>query len=285
MEMNKVVLAGGSGYLGSVIADFYRNKAKEIVILSRVARAQKGNIRTVKWSTEKIGPWTIELEGCDLLINLNGKNVNCRYTEKNKIEIIKSRVDATKVLGEAVKQLSNPPKVWIQLASATIYRHAEDRFMDEQTRKIVLRVGIVLGSRDGVFPRLKNLTRLGLGGKQGSGKQYVSWIHEDDVANIIDWSYQHIEILGTYNCTSPGPIMNKDFMRIIKQACRVTFALPAPVWLLKIGAMVIGTETELILKSRWVMPTKLMQAGYQFQFADARKAIENILSTDDTHPH
>jgi uncharacterized protein (TIGR01777 family) len=302
--INKVVLAGGSGYLGSVLADFYRPKAKEVIVLSRKKPADVDNVRTVLWDAKHLDTWVNELEGADLLINLTGKNVNCRYNQKNKDEILNSRLDSTRVLGLAIRKLKLPPRVWIQCASATIYRHAEDRFMDEDhgetgsgfsvdvckaweeifwkqktplTRKIVLRTGIVLGKRDGVFPRLLNMVRCGLGGRQGDGKQYMSWIHEADVAGIIHWLYNNETVNGTYNCTSPSPLSNTEFMDTIRKANGIAIGLPAPAWLLTLGACIIGTETELILKSRWVMPSKLLDAGYSFQFPDLVSAVRDII--------
>jgi uncharacterized protein len=302
--MNKVVLAGGSGYLGSVLADFYRPLAQEVIILSRKKVANVDNVRTVLWDAKHLDAWVSELEGTDLLVNLTGKNVNCRYNQKNKDEILNSRLDSTRVLGLAIKKLKVPPRVWVQCASATIYRHAEDRFMDEDhgeigtgfsvdvckaweeifwkqdspvTRKILLRTGIVLGKRDGVFPRLSNLVRSGLGGKQGNGKQYMSWIHEADVAGIIHWLYNQGALNGTFNCTAPGPLPNAEFMEAIRKTIAIPVGLPAPAWLLTLGAWIIGTETELILKSRWVMPTRLLNAGYSFRFPDVISAVQDII--------
>jgi uncharacterized protein (TIGR01777 family) len=231
--------------------------------------------------------------------------VNCRYNEKNKAEILGSRLDATAALGKAVVKLSNPPKVWIQSASATIYRQADDRPMDEytgeigdgfsvdvcnawekmfweqntpRTRKVVLRIGIVLGKSDSALPRMLRLTRFGLGGGQGSGRQYMSWIHETDVASVIHWVYSNKEIQGTFNCTSPCPLTNNDFMRTLREVCKVPFGLVTPAWLLGIGAWLIGTETELVLKSRWVLPKKLLDAGFVFKFPDLRDALIDILN-------
>ncbi|WP_228450774.1 TIGR01777 family oxidoreductase [Chryseolinea soli] len=304
--MNKIVLAGGSGYLGSVLARYFSAQAKEVVILSRRSQPDAGNIRTVVWDAKHLADiWARELDGADLLINLTGKNVNCRYTPENKKEILDSRLDSTRVLGEAVRRAAVPPRVWIQSASATIYRHAEDRPMDEATgemgegfsvdvcrawekifweqdtpatRKVLLRVGIVLGMSDGAFPRLLNLVRAGLGGKQGNGHQYITWIHEDDVAAIMHWLYDHETLQGTFNVTSPTPVVNADFMRTLREVCKVPFGLPSPVWLLKLGAVFIGTETELILKSRRVVPARLLAAGYQFKYSALPLALRSIVA-------
>jgi len=306
--MKKVILAGGSGYIGSVLADFYRERADVIVVLTRGGSSLEGNVKSVHWNGKDLDKWVAELEGADLLVNLTGKNVNCRYNEKNKAEILNSRLDATAALGKAVAKLSSPPKVWIQSASATIYRHAADRPMDEytgelgngfsvdvcnawekmfwdqhtpNTRKVLLRIGIVLGKSDSALPRMLRLARFGLGGKQGSGQQYMSWIHEADVVSVIHWIYNNNDIRGTLNCTAPHPLKNVDFMRAVREACHVPIGLSTPEWLLGIGAWLIGTETELVLKSRWVIPQKLLDAGYVFHFPDLRDALDDILKIAD----
>jgi len=304
MKYQKIILAGGNGYVGTVLANYYRDLVKEIIILARTPKDQDGNIKTLVWDGKTQGAWVKELPGADMLINLCGKNVNCRYTEKNKAAIIASRVLPTTVLGEVIAGLTNPPALWINVTSATIYRHAEDRPQDEETgeigtgfsidvcrkweetffnidtpktRKIALRMSIVMGAADGAFPRLLNLVKFGLGGMQGNGQQYVSWVHEQDTARCTEWLFDHPEMDGVINCTAPTPIKNKVFMSYIRQACHMPFGLPAPEWLLKIGAIVIGTETELILKSRWVLPKRLTDSGFVFAFPEAKAAIGNIL--------
>lgn len=304
--MKKVVLAGGSGYIGSLLTRFYSKKADEVVVLTRGNSSLQGNVNFVHWNGKEVEKWLYELEGAELLVNLTGKNVNCRYNVKNKAEILNSRLDATAALGKAVAKLSSPPRVWIQSASATIYRHADDRPMDEysgeigngfsvdvcsawekmfwdqitpNTRKVLLRIGIVLGKSDSALPRMLRLTRFGLGGKQGTGRQYMSWIHEDDVVSVIDWVHNNDEIQGTFNCTSPRPLKNTDFMRTLRQVCQMPFGLATPEWLLSVGALLIGTETELVLKSRWVVPRKLLDAGYVFKFPDLRDALSEIVNS------
>jgi len=273
--------------------------------LSRKPAPAINNITTVIWDGKTEGDWVKVLDNADLLINLCGKNVNCRYTPKNKQEIIDSRVVPTALLGKVIGALSHPPKLWINVTSATIYRHAEDHAQDEATgeigsgfsidvckqweqtffnantpgtRKVALRMGIVLGHSDGVFPRLLNLVKLGMGGKQGNGEQYVAWVHEHDVARITDWLVQHPDVDGVINCTAPEAVKNHELMRIIRRAYGIPVGLPAPQWLLEIGAVIIGTETELILKSRWIAPKRLLDAGFGFQFPQAQHAIHDILS-------
>ena len=304
MKYKKIVLAGGNGYLGGVLANYYREKAKEIVILSRHEKEPDHNIRTVVWDGKTRGKWAAELVNADILINLCGKNVNCRYTEKNKAGIFASRLLPTELLGMVVRDMYEPPKLWINLASATIYRHAEDRPQDEEngeigtgfsvdvcnaweyafnkydtakTRKVTLRMGIVLGRSDGAFPRLLNLVKMGMGGKQGNGCQYVSWVHELDAARSTEWFADHPELQGIFNCTAPFPAKNTELMHIIRNAYGIPFGLPVPKWFLAIGAKIIGTELELILKSRWVLPMRLLGSGFVFKFDKAGDAVRDIL--------
>ncbi|MES2108522.1 MAG: TIGR01777 family oxidoreductase [Bacteroidota bacterium] len=306
MKYKKIVLAGGNGYLGIVLAKYYKDKAEEIIILSRHEKQTEGNVRTIVWDGKTRGKWTAELVNADMVINLCGKNVNCRYTEKNKAEIFASRLVPTELLGEVIRDLYEPPKLWINLSSATIYRHAEDRPQDEETgeigtgfsvdvvnawetafnkyetpktRKVALRMGIVLGRSDSVFPRLLNLVKLGFGGKQGNGGQYVSWVHETDAAHSTEWLMDHSELSGVFNCVAPNPVKNNDLMRIIRKIYGMPIGLPAPKWLLEIGSVVIGTETELILKSRWVLPKRLLDSGFKFEYPDIERAVKNILTT------
>ncbi|GGH17953.1 TIGR01777 family oxidoreductase [Mucilaginibacter phyllosphaerae] len=305
MKYKKIILAGGNGQLGKALAGHYKYDTEQILVLSRRPQADQGNIKTLVWDGRTMGDWAQQLEGADMLINLCGKNVNCRYTEKNKEEIITSRVEPTNLLGKVVDGLIHPPKLWINAASATIYRHAEDRPQDEETgeigygfsievckiwektffdlelpntRKVALRIGIVLGRNDGALPRLINLVKAGMGGKQGDGQQYVSWVHEQDVVKTTEWLMQHPEINGVINCTAPEPVKNTDLMKELRHAYGIPIGLPAPAWLLEIGAALIGTETELILKSRWVVPKRLLDAGFRFQFARVAHAVKDILS-------
>ncbi|TDG37199.1 TIGR01777 family protein [Pedobacter changchengzhani] len=305
MKYEKIVLVGGNGYLGGVLAKYFSVITSEVVIISRKSAPNDKNIKTIVWDGKSEGDWENALNGAELVVNLCGKNVNCRYNAKNKAEIISSRVVPTKLLGNAIQKSNNPPKLWINITSATIYRYAEDYPQDEimgeigagfsievckiweetfynfttpNTRKIALRMGIVLGKEDGVFPRLLNLVKLGMGGKQGDGQQYVSWIHEHDVALSVDYLMNHTELAGNINCTSPEPVKNAVLMKEIRTVYKMPFGLPAPTWLLKIGAIMIGTETELILKSRWVMPTVLTNSGFKFKYGNLREAIKAILN-------
>lgn len=303
--MSKIILAGGSGFIGQLLAKHFTEKGDEVVILSRNPGAEGTLRRSVFWDGLNTGEWVEELEGADVLINLTGKSVNCRYNDKNKALILSSRVNATRVLGTALKQLTRPPRLWINSASATIYRHAEDHAQDdisgeigegfsvevckaweaafyaEKTvgvRQIALRIAIALGNKGGVLPYYLNLARFGLGGQQGNGKQYFSWIHEDDLKGIIDFLMVHEEISGTFNVAAPNPIPNKKLMQEFRKAVGIPFGLPATRLMLELGTWVLGTETELILKSRWVTPAKLLAQGYVFQVPEIRQAIARCLA-------
>jgi len=312
MHNKKIIIAGGSGFIGQYFSDCF-GKDNEIIILTRKKihpgyngqedKSKNNSIRLVNWDGKGKADWMKEIEGADLLINLSGKSVNCRYTPKNKKEIFDSRTNATNILGYAIQQCIHPPKLWINAASATIYRNATDRPQDEytgeyendfsvqvckkwekvfydqntpHTRKVALRMTIVLGDGGVMVPYL-NLLKFGLGGRQGSGKQMYSWVHIEDVARCVDWIFDHEELTGSFNCAAPNPINNELFMQKLRRATGHKFGLPAETWMLKIGAGIIGTETELILKSRWVIPTKLIESGFNFKFPELEHAFQNII--------
>lgn len=294
----KIVIAGGTGFVGKYLTKQFGNLGYQVIIISR----QQENIQ---WN-DKSGIVNA-LENSEMLINLAGKSVDCRYNENNKTEILKSRTATTKSLGEAILQCSKPPELWINSSTATIYRHAEDRPMTEstgeigkgfsvdvatsweksffsfklpQTRQVAVRMAIVLGKDGGVMKPFINLVRYGLGGIQGNGKQMFSWIHIEDLFNIILFFQSHKELKGVFNCSAPNPVDNKTLMKTLRQALKVKVGLPSPAWLLEIGAVIIKTETELILKSRWVIPEKLIESGYTFKFLTLETALKNILRNE-----
>ena len=250
-----------------------------------------------------IGNWAEEINGTELLINLAGKTVNCRYNEKNRREIFDSRTNSVKALGLAIQQAVNPPKLWINAASATIYPYAAGEPMDESfeafaddfsvqvcklwektfyeqrtpfTRKVALRMAITLGA-GGVMTPYFNLLKFGLGGKQGSGKQMYSWVYVEDTCRMIDWIAGHKEMEGTYNCVSPNAVTNEEFMEILRKTTGHVVGLPAYEWMLRIGAKIIGTEPELILKSRWVLPKKILESGFEFRYPNLKPVFEEIV--------
>ena len=292
----KIVLAGGTGFVGKYFSEQFKALGYQVVIISRNnAHIQWDNVQEIEDA----------LNNAEMLINLAGKSVNCRYNQANKNEILRSRVATTKRLGDAILKCNNPPKIWINSSTATIYRHAMDRPMIEndgeigsgfsvdvatnweqaffdfdlpQTRQIALRMAIVLGKGGGVMRPFVNLVRFGLGGKQGSGKQMFSWIHLEDLFNIVLFLQRQENLSGVFNCSSPNPVDNTTLMRTLRQKMKVSIGLPSPEWMLKLGAIFIGTETELILKSRWVLPERLEKAGYKFKFPTIGIALRDVLN-------
>ena len=305
MQINKLILAGGTGFLGQAIVNRFSKKGTAIIVFSRGENRIENNVKYVHWDGKTPGEWTKELEGADVLINLTGKSVDCRYNEKNKAEIISSRVDATKILGEVINKTNNPPKVWLNSASATIYRNAEDRAMDEfdgeigkgfsvevcqiwektfneisnpKTRKIAMRISMVMGKGGGVLPVMSKLVKAGLGGKMGNGKQFISWIHEEDFLNAMEHLINNEQASGAYNFAAPQPITNKEFMSLMRKQLNVKIGLPASKWMLEIGAFFIKTETELILKSRRVVSKRLANEGFVFKYPSVEAAFKNLIN-------
>lgn len=302
--MSKLMIAGGTGFLGSVMVSYFKDTFDEIVLLSRKQKKSQHHCRTAIWDAKTIGPWASELDDASVLINITGRSVDCRYNQKNKDLILNSRVDSTKVLGEAISHCKNPPKVWLNSSTATIYRHSLDKQMDEEsgemgkgfsvsvakawekaffetktpnTRKIALRTAIVLGKNGGALQPMIKITKLGLGGKQGSGNQKFSWIHEDDFVQIIDFCIKNETIEGAINVVSPYPSDNKTMMRLLRKTLNVPFGIPSNKTFLEIGAFVINTETELLLKSRNVIPKRLLNAGYTFLYQDLEVALKELI--------
>lgn len=299
--MKKLVIAAGTGFLGNVLIDYFKDKA-QITVLTRGKTRLKNNIKYIHWDAESLTGWERELESADVLINLAGKSVDCRYTAKNKAEILASRINSTRVLNQAVLQCANPPRHWLNSSTATIYRHSEDRQMDEATGetgsdfsmdvakaweasfsetgtpgtlKTALRTSIVLGKNGGAFVPLKRLAKLGFGGTQGSGRQFVNWIHEQDFARAVEFIIDN-KMEGRINVVAPQPVQNADFMKVIRQRYNMPFGLPIGKILLELGAAIIGTETELVLKSRNVIPARLQQQGFTFTYPKIGQALKDL---------
>ncbi|MFS4416591.1 TIGR01777 family oxidoreductase [Maribacter sp. 2307ULW6-5] len=303
--MKKLVVAGGSGFLGNAIVDHFKTKFEDIVVLTRNTIENTNTVRYVPWDAKTLGDWQYELDGCDVLINMAGRSVDCRYTAKNKHLIMDSRVDSTRVLNQAVAKATDPPHVWLNSSTATIYRHSLDMEMDEEhgeigtgfsvsvaqaweaaffsgntpkTRKVALRTSIVLGKNGGALTPIRNLAKMGLGGKQGNGKQKFSWIHLADFLRSIDFILRNNHLSGPVNLVAPKPTTNSLLMEQVRKAVGIGFGLPAPKWLLEIGALFIRTETELVLKSRNVVPGKLLAGGFRFKYPQLGEALADLLS-------
>jgi uncharacterized protein (TIGR01777 family) len=307
----KIILPGGSGYVGTVLARAFHARGDEVIVLSRTPTNSPW--RVVGWDGETMGEWATEFEGADAIINLAGQSVNCRYTAENRRSITESRLKSTKVVGQAIAQAWTPPRVWLQASTATIYAHRYDASNDEatgiiggaepnapdtwrfsidvatsweralkdsptpNTRRVAMRTAIVMHPESGSpFDIILRLVRFGLGGQAGDGRQYMSWIHEEDFVNATLWLIEHEDLEGPVNLAAPNPLSNAEFMRVLRSAWGVPFGLPAFEWMLELGAFVCQSETELILKSRRVVPTKLLQSGFSFQFPAWPEAASDL---------
>ncbi|MFY7742378.1 MAG: TIGR01777 family oxidoreductase [Flavobacterium sp.] len=300
--MKKLVIAAGTGFLGNVLVNHFKSKFEQIIVLTRGESKTIDTIKYVNWNAKTLSGWENELENTDVLINLTGKSVDCRYTVHNKKEILNSRIDSTKILNQAVLLCKKPPLHWLNSSTSTIYRHSIDKEMDEysgeigddfsmnvaksweksffeietpKTLKTALRTSIVLGKKGGAFLPLKNLIMFGFGGTQGSGNQFISWIHEKDFARAVEFIIDE-KLTGIINIVSPKPIKNRDFMKTLQKSLKVVIGIPVGERLLKLGAKLIGTESELVLKSRNVIPKRLIENGFNFEYGDLKKAFENL---------
>jgi uncharacterized protein (TIGR01777 family) len=308
----RIVLAGGTGQIGMLLARHFQERGNEVVVIAR--SVQPAPWRVIQWDGATLGDWTRELEGIDVLINLAGRSVNCRYTAPNRRAIKESRVQSTRLLGQAIARLACTPRLWMNASTATIYRHALDRAMDEdtgeiggnepdcpsswrfsidvatrweeaffsavtpQTRKIALRSAVTLSpDRGGIFAELLWMVRLGAGGTAGSGDQFVSWIHGTDFIRAVEFLVDHEEIDGIVNVAAPAPLPNRDFMRALREAWGTWVGVPAPAPVLALAAVFLRTETELILKSRRVVPGRLLRAGFEFQFPKWPEAARDLV--------
>jgi uncharacterized protein len=294
----KIIIAGGTGFLGKALENHFKNH--EVWILTRNPKRPN----EILWDAKTLGDWTDSLEKADVLINMTGKSVDCRYSYENRAEILRSRIDSTNVLQRAIDNCKNPPKTWLNSSSATIYVHAETQLMTEvngiigddfsmnickswekaffatiipQTRKVALRTAIVLGREGEAFHKLKTITRLGLGGHQGNGRQKMSWIHVEDFCRAVEFIIQDSTINGAINISAPNPIDNQSFMKILRDKLKFPFGLPSPTFLLEIGTLFLQTETELLLKSRNVYPERLLNYGFRFRYETVEEALGELV--------
>ena len=307
----KIVIAGGTGQVGTILSRAFHTDKHQVIVLSR--KPFNAPWRTVTWDAQTLGAWAGEIENSDVVINLAGRSVNCRYNEKNRQEIIESRVKSTKIVGEAIAQASSPPHVWLQMSTATIYAHRYDAPNDEHTgvlggdepdapdtwrfsinvakeweravddalvphtRKVKMRSAVVMSpDAGGIFDTLLTLVRRGLGGSSGDGRQYVSWIHYQDFVRAVYWLIEHQDMKEAVNLAAPHPLPNAEFMKDLREAWGIRLGLPATKLMLEIGAVFMKTETELILKSRRVIPQKLLDAGFEFHFETWQDAARDL---------
>jgi uncharacterized protein len=309
----RVVIPGGTGQVGQILARHFHGQGHCVTVLAR--HPKPAEWKTVLWNACDLGSWALTLDGADVVINLAGRSVNCRYNAANRREIKNSRTITTGLIGQAIARAAHPPPLWLNASTATIYPHALDQPMDEttgvlggdepnvpskwnfsvdvatsweraffaadtpRTRKVALRSAMIMSPEPGgVFDALLRLVRFGLGGAAASGQQFVSWIHDVDFLRAVDFLISHEEMSGPVNVASPSPVPNRHFMRCLRQAwCTQYVGIPASEWMLEIGAMVARTETELILKSRRVIPRRLLNAGFEFHFPNWRAASKDLV--------
>ena len=306
--MKKIVLAGGSGFLGQALARSVLADGYEVVVLSRGVAPPDAIGRFVLWDAKNLGDWKLELEGAEALFNLTGRSVDCRYTQENRDLILNSRVDSTRVLGEAIGACDQIPKVWLNSSTATVY---EDRRGDQEPhdetsedfgtgfsvgvaqswekvfeessveglRKVALRVSIVLGKDGGAFPVMKRFAKFGLGGAQGPGNQWMSWLHIDDWVGVARFLMESQSVRGPVNLAAPNPVTNASFMREMRKSfAPLGIGLPAPSLFVRIGAFFMRTAPELVLKSRKVVSATLSESGYSFKYPNLAPAIRSLAS-------
>lgn len=307
----RILIPGGSGQVGTMLARAFQADGHDVTVLSRAPRAKPW--RVIDWDAETLGSWTAALEGADVVVNLAGRNVNCRYNAANRREIMDSRVHSTRVIGEAIARAARPPRVWLQASTATIYAHRYDAPNDEltgilggsepgvpdtwrfsidvataweraadearvpRTRLVKLRSAMIMSpDRGGIFDTLLTLVKRGLGGRAGDGRQYVSWVHERDFVRALYWLVEHNAFDGAVNIAAPHPMPYADFMRAVRDASGVRIGLPSMRWMLEMGALVMRTETELVLKSRRVAPRRLLESGFAFEYPDWPAAAREL---------
>ena len=309
----KLVIPGGSGQVGTTLARAFHDAGHEVVVVSRTPGVAPW--RTVAWDARTLGPWAAEVDDAEVVANLAGRNVNCRYTLENRREIMDSRVLSTLVVGQALRQAVQRPRVWLQASTATIYAHRLDAANDEatgrlgggepgapdawrfsidvatawekaaeaavapRTRLVLMRSAITLGpERGGIFDVLLRLVRFGLGGPSAGGRQYISWVHDQDFVAAVRWLIEHDALSGPVNIAAPNPLPQAEFMHALRAAWGMRLGLPATRWMLALGARVLRTETELILKSRRVVPARLLESGFVFQFPHWPEAAQDLVA-------
>ncbi|MGE4159415.1 MAG: TIGR01777 family oxidoreductase [Planctomycetota bacterium] len=298
----RIVLAGGSGFLGTALAGHFSKAGAQVVVLTRQPKGRADGIREMAWDGRTVGPWHSELDGAALLVNLAGFSVNCRHTPEHRRLIVDSRVHSVEALGSALARVSSPPPVWLQSSSLAIYGNTGEAPCDEDAphggdfstdvchqwegalarccpsgvRSCLLRIGIVLGTEGGALPVLTRLTRWGLGGSAGNGRQHISWIHVEDFIQLVDFLARTKTASGVFNVVSPGSATNAEFMRTLRRALDRPWSPPAPAWAVKLGSLFLGTESHLILEGRRGLPRRALEAGFSFRHPTLEGALADL---------
>jgi uncharacterized protein len=303
MNKKRIVLAGGSGFIGSALAREWLAQNCEVVVLTRSPRERDDGVREAQWNGTQIGEWIKHLDGAEAVVNLTGKNIKCRFTPENVRELMESRVQSVRAIAQALDHVSVPPRVWVQASAIGFYGDAGNRICNEdspngmdtladicrqweyafssarapKTRRVLLRIGFVLGRDGGALPILARMTRWFMGGRAGNGKQYISWVHLKDLTKMFGESITRGDLSGTFNAAAPNPVTNEEFMRQLRQALHRPWSPPAPAWAVKLGARLMGTEPSLALEGCRVAPKRFAEAGFQFQFPELGMALKDVL--------
>ncbi len=299
----RVIIAGGSGFLGLNVAHYLHSLGYTVTILSRGAAPVLAHIQHARWDGRTLGDWAQHVDGAVAVIHLAGRSVDCIKTPDHCDEILRSRVESTTVLGAAVRQAKNPPPVWIQMSTAHRYGDSLTAWCDEESafgyglapyvgqaweesfaraapagmRQVILRTSFVLGRSGGALPTLARLARWGLGGKVGSGRQGISWIHEQDMNALFAQAIRDDSMHGAYLATAPNPVSNAVFMRTLRRALGMPFGLPALGWMVRVGApLLFRTDPDLALYGRYCVSRRLREAGFPFAFAELAPALHHL---------
>lgn len=302
MNKSRIVLAGGSGFLGTLLADQAAARGWEVIVLTRRPLPRGGGIRDILWDGHTLGPWAEQFEGARAVVNLAGRSVNCRFTQENVRDINESRVNSTRAVAEAIRQCAQPPPVFVQAAGQAIYGDRGALWCDESTppgegflvptcrlwenafaetstpgvRRVLLRIGFVLDQQGGALKPLAKLAKWGLGGRTGSGRQYISWIHAADMCRIFQFAIERPEVQGVCNACAPNPVTNAQFMRALRCALRRPWSPPVPTWAVHMGAWLMRTEPRLALTGCRCAPRRLLDSGFDFAFRDVDSAMQDV---------
>jgi uncharacterized protein (TIGR01777 family) len=302
MSAKRIVIAGGSGFIGTALAKEFAGRGYEVIVLTRRSRVRRDGVREVVWDGEHPGDWIPFLDGAEAVVNLTGRSINCPHTPENLREIIASRVNSVNTIAAAIGQVKTPPRVWVQASAAGFYGDTKNNLCDEnspagndplagicrqwekafnsatapQTRRVVLRIGFVLGRDGGALPVLARLTKLFLGGAAGNGRQFISWIHLADLVRMFVTAVENENLSGTFNAVAPNAVTNAEFMRELRRALHRPWSPPASVFAVKIGSRLMGSEASLALVSQRCAPKNFLATGFEFQFSNLRAALENL---------
>jgi uncharacterized protein (TIGR01777 family) len=303
MSIGKLIIAGGSGLIGKALVSHFKDKTDEIVVLTRSESSNTDSHRKVKWDAKSGGDWQREFDNCDVLINLTGKSIQCRFTDKNRVLLYSSRIDSTKILSETISQASAQPKVWLNASGSAYYPASEQAYSEDDiqspidflgrlcfdweselmkdknisSRRVAMRISPVLDSNEGALMPAKMAAKFGAGGAQGSGRQFVSWIHIKDIVRAIEFIINDSSLQGPVNLCSPSAIRNKEYMKAVRSAVGMPIGLPAPRFLIKLTAPIIGVEPILALESKHIIPKRLSEAGFKFKFPEIDAALLDLL--------